>query len=112
MEDHYQRKSSSEQVAANASFFCNSIAMKEQVNRAYEEGSSEDEKTDPLSEVKRFLSDHSVSFFFRKAKMLLLMYKSIRKRANPHNRWRQISFSFGFLFTNHKKQAGGKEGTN
>ena len=29
--------------------------MKEQVNKAYEEGNSEDEKTESLSEVKRVL---------------------------------------------------------
>ena len=31
------------------------LAMKEQVNKAYEEGNSEDEKTESLSEVKRVL---------------------------------------------------------
>ena len=45
-------------------FFCfcscklcqhNAFAMKEQVNRAYKEESSDDEKREPLSEVSRFL---------------------------------------------------------
>ena len=47
--------------------------MKEQVNKAYEEGNSEDEKTESLSEVRRVLPYHFVPCFSRKTKMAQLL---------------------------------------
>ena len=59
----------------------------EQVARGEDEGNSKDEKTEPLSEVRRSLSYHFVSFLFRKIKIALLLLQSIRKRANLQKRW-------------------------
>ena len=44
-----------------------------QVNGAYEEESSDDEKREPLSEVSRHISYHFVFFIFRKTKMARLL---------------------------------------
>ena len=72
----------------------NAFAMKEQVNRAYKEESSDDEKREPLSEVSRFLSCHFVFFLFRKTKMARFLTESVSKRVNLENRWLSVLVSF------------------
>ena len=68
--------------------------MKEQVNRAYQEESSDDEKREPLSEVSRFLSCHFVFLLFRKTKMARFLTESVSKRVNLENRWLSVLVSF------------------
>ena len=64
--EHQSQRKLPDQVAANVSFSSVNpvIKMKEEVKRAYEEESSEDEKTESVSKVKLYLSLYPLMVLF------------------------------------------------